>query len=135
DQYLLKTVLPLCNSNISFDLFFPPVSMFWFSKQDANTFNYQLYMPRYVVEKTRHCSNIRVFAFNNELWITGDLAHYHDPRHFYGGVHDYIIDSMATGKHIITMDNVEAFERNFIENVNNYVPWASTEEQLRNSIH
>lgn len=135
DHYLLKTVLPLCNSDISFDLFFPPVSMLWFSKQDANAFNYQLYMLRYVVEKTRHCSNIRVFAFNNELWITGDLAHYHDPRHFYGGVHDYIIDSMATGKHLITMDNVEAFERLFIENVNNYAPWASTEEQLRNSIH
>lgn len=135
DQYLLSTILPYCSSNISFDLFFPPVSLLWFARQGTAEFDYQLYMLRYVVEKTSACGNIRVYAFNNELWITGDLAHYHDPRHFYGGVQDYIIDSMASGKHLITMDNIEAFERLFIENVNNYVPWASTEEQLRNSIH
>lgn len=135
DRYLLDSLLPYCNKNVSFDLFFPPVSMLWFARQGSAEFNYQLYMLRYVVSKTATCRNIRTYAFNNELWITGDLAHYHDPRHFYGGVQDYIIDSMAAGKHVITMDNIGEFERLFVENVNAYVPWASTEEQLRNSIH
>jgi hypothetical protein len=135
DRYLLDTLMPYCNKNVSFDLFFPPVSMLWFARQGAAEFDYQLYMLRYVVNKTAACKNIRVYAFNNELWITGDLAHYHDPRHFYGGVQDYIIDAMGVGKHIITMDNIDEFEKHFVENVNAYVPWASTEEQLRNSSH
>lgn len=133
DKYLLATLLPYCNASTRFDLFMPPVSLLWASWQSATDFDFQLYMLRYVVAKTSTCKNIRFFAFDDELWITGDLAHYHDPRHFYGGVHDYILDSMATGKHLMTMENIEAFEQRYIENVNNYVPWASTAEQMRNS--
>lgn len=135
DRHLLSIVLRHCNQNIDFDLFFPPLSWLWYAKQDQAKFDYQLYMLRYVINKTQQCKNIRVFAFNNEKWISGDLAHYHDPRHFYGGVHDYIIDSMATRKHLITLDNIGQFEREFIENVNNYVPWASTAEELSHSPH
>lgn len=135
DRYLLSTILPYCNKSIQFDLFFPPLSLLWRTQQDQQKFDFQLYMLRYVVNKTQHCKNIRNFAFDNALWITGDLAHYHDPRHFYGGVHDYIIDSIAAGKHIITPSNVEAFEHQFISNVNSYVPWASTAKELSRSPH
>ena len=135
DRYLLSTVLEYCNQNIQFDLVFPPLSLLSYTFHNQQDFDYRLYFLRYIVSKTQHCKNVRNFAFNNEQWISGDLAHYEDDLHYYGGVHDYIIDSVAAGKHIITMDNIEAFERLFIENVNNYVPWASTEEQLRNSIH
>ena len=130
DKYLLDVIVPYCNSDISFDMILPPVSLLRVARETPDQFEYQLYMLRYVVEKTRACKNIKVFAFGNERWITGDLAHYHDPRHFYGGVHDYILDSIATGKHVITPDNVADYEKKFIDNVNAYIPWASTKTEL-----
>lgn len=134
DRHLLSTLEPYCNQpNIQFDLFFPPLSFLWYTRQTQQQFDYQLYFLRYIVDKTRHCNNIKVYAFNNEQWISGDLAHYHDPRHFYGGVHRYIIDSIAENKHQITPSNITAFEKQFIDNVNNYSPWASTAEELARS--
>jgi hypothetical protein len=135
DQYLLPTLMRHCNGNTGFDLFIPPTSLFWLIAQGEDNFNYHLYFLRYIVSKTTSCKNIRVYAFYNELWITGDLAHYSDGAHYFGGVQDYIIDSMITGKHIITMDNIAEFEKTLVENVNNYTPWASTAEELRNSNH
>lgn len=135
DKLLLDALLSYCNTEISFDLIFPPLSMLFYSAQNQEDFDYQLYMLRYVVVNTSRCKNVRSFAFNNELWITGDLAHYQDERHFYGDVHDYIIQSTESGKHIMTIDNVADFERQFIENMNNYTPRASTAEQIQASNH
>lgn len=131
DQRLLSTLQRHCNTALRIDLFFPPLSYLWFSRQNSLEFHYHLYMLRYVTGKIATCDNIRVFAFNDEGWIAGDLAHYHDPRHFYGDVQRYIIESMASGKHVINTDNVAAYEKRFIDAVNNYQPWASTEEQMR----
>lgn len=131
DRFLLGTVLQRCNHNIRFDLFFPPLSLWWFAGQNQQQFDYQLYMLRHVVGKTAMCNNVRVFAFNDEAWIAGDLAHYHDQRHFVGDVPRYIIESMASGKHVINPENVDAYETRFINAVNHYQPWASTEEQMR----
>lgn len=135
DQYLLPTLLQHCNDNISFDLFIPPTSLYWLATRGENNFNYHLYIMRYIVSHVASCKNIRVYAFYNELWITKDLAHYTDGAHHFGGVQDYIMDSIISGKHIITIDNIEEFEKILIGNVNSYTPWASTKEELRNSSH
>lgn len=129
DRYLLSTILDYCNQDIQFDLVFPPLSFLSYTYHSQQEFDYRLYFLRYVVGKTQHCKNISSFAFNNEQWISGDLAHYHDHLHFYGGVHDYIIDSIAQGKHQITVSNVTEFEKKFIDNVNHYVPWARPASQ------
>jgi hypothetical protein len=135
DKFLLAVLMPYCNTDVSFDMILPPLSMLHVARKTPQDFDYQLYMLRYVVEKSSTCKNIKVFAFGNEQWITGDLAHYYDPRHFYGSVHDYIIDATAAGAHVISRDNIDDYEKLYIENVNSYVPWASTVEQLRNSAH
>ncbi|HSC74858.1 MAG TPA: hypothetical protein VLB90_01320 [Pseudomonadales bacterium] len=135
DLNLLPTLLHHCNDNTRFDLFFPPVSMLWLATQEKNSFNYNVYLLRHIVGKVASCKNIRVYAFYNELWITGDLARYSDTVHFFGDAQDYIMESTGKGKHIITMDNIEEYEKTLIKNVNSYTPWASTKEELHNSSH
>ncbi len=131
DERLLETLLPYCNIAMRVDLFFPPLSYLWFAEQAAPELHYHLYMLRYVTGKVAHCHNMRVFAFNDEQWIAGDLAHYRDLRHFYGDVQHYLIESMAAGRHRITLDNVAGYEQRFIDAVNHYQPWASTQEQMQ----
>lgn len=131
EKMLLDTVMPYCNQPLQFDFYIPPLSYWWFSTQSDHGFDFQLYMLRYIVEKTAACKNIRVFAFNDETWIAGDLAHYRDQRHFFGDVPHYIIESMSQGKHIINMKNIDGYEKRFVEAVNAYQPWASTQEQMR----
>lgn len=135
DRYVLDTVLPFCNSNKSVDLFIPPVSLRWRASLEAADFNFQLYLIRHLVEKTVHCRNVRVFAFDTEPWITGDLAHYHDNFHVFGDVQDYMLRSFGGGKHVLTSTNIEAFEKTVVEQANHYVPWASTAADIRNSRH
>lgn len=131
DKMLLDTVMPYCNRPLQFDFYFPPLSYWWFSIQNDQDFDFQLYMLRYIVEKTAACKNIRIFAFNDEQWIAGDLAHYRDQRHFFGDVPHYIIESIGKGRHIINLENINGYEKRFVEAVNTYQPWASTQEQMK----
>jgi hypothetical protein len=125
DRFIFSIVKDHCNSDLRFDLFFPPISLLWYARLSEQDFDYELYMPRYVLEKTRDCRNVRVFAFANELSITADLSNYHDPRHFYGDVHDKLVEAIADNRNQITPENIDAFELALIENVNNYRPFGS----------
>lgn len=125
DRFVLSLVNEHCNSDMRFDLFFPPISLLWYARLSEADFDYELYMPRYVLEKTAHCRNVRVFAFANELQITADLSNYHDPRHFYGDVHDRLVEALADGRNQLTPGNIDAFEAALVENVNNYRPFGS----------
>lgn len=125
DEFVLKKINNYCNSQISIDLFFPPVSMLWFSNLTDKDFYYEFYLLRHAVTKTSSCRNVRVFAFNNELWITGDLSNYHDPKHFYGSIHDFIIDAMAQNRNRVTLENIDDFENQMIININEYQPYGT----------
>lgn len=135
DRYVLETLLPFCNSHIGFDVFIPPVSMRWMTGLEAADFDYQLYLIRHVVEATAPCSNIRVFAFDTEEWITGDLAHYHDNFHVFGDAQDYMLRAFGSGKHVLTPDNITAYETAVVDYANRYIPWASTAAEIRQSHH
>lgn len=135
DRYALESVLPFCNSHISFDVFIPPVSMRWLASLEATDFDYQLYLIRHVVEATAQCRNVRVFAFDTEEWITGDLAHYHDNFHVFGDAQDYMLRAFGNGTHVLTPDNITVFETAVVDYANRYVPWASTTAEIRHSRH
>jgi hypothetical protein len=125
DNFIFPIINEYCNTNISFDIFFPPFSMLWFAQLPEQDFNFELYLLRHTIEKTKTCTNVRVFAFYNELWITGDLSNYHDPKHFYGNIHNYLIDSIAENKNRINTGNISEFEETMINNLNAYQPYGS----------
>jgi hypothetical protein len=125
DALTLPSILKYCNDNIQFDLFFPPLSLLWFSHLSDSDFDHDLYLLHHVVEKTAHCANVRVFAFMNETWITADLSNYHDPKHFYGNIHDFLMDAMASGRDQVTPETVSDVEQQLIKNVNTYRPYGT----------
>lgn len=125
DRFVMDIIEDHCNSDVRFDLFFPPISLLWYARLSPEDFDYELYMPRHVLEQTAHCSNVRVFAFMNDLPVTADLSNYHDPRHFYGDVHDRLVDAMAQGRHQLTPDNIDRFEQEAVDNMNTYRPFGS----------
>lgn len=125
DNFIYPVIKDNCNKNASIDLFFPPFSLLWFSQLPENDFYFELYLLRHAVEKTATCKNIRVFAFYNELWITADLSNYSDPKHFYGEIHNYIIDSIATNRNRITVSNIGEFEETMVKNLNAYQPYGT----------
>lgn len=125
DSFIYPVILDHCNKDVSFDIFFPPFSLLWFSQLTDREFDFELYLLRHAVEKTVACRNVRIFAFYNELWITADLSNYSDPKHFYADVHKYMTDAIAGDRHRITPENIDAFEEKMIRNVNGYRPYGT----------
>ncbi len=125
DNFIYPVIKEYCNQSISFDFFFSPFSMLWFGQLSDKEFDFELYLLRHAIEKTYNCNNVRIFAFYNELWITGDLSNYSDPKHFYGNIHNYIIDSIANNKHRVTLDNIDEFENSMVRNMNDYRPYGT----------
>jgi hypothetical protein len=125
DNFIYPVLSEHCNKSVSFDIYFPPYSLLWFAQLPEKDFYFELYLLRHVVEETRHCKNIRVFAFYNELNITADLSNYKDSKHFYGNIHNRITDDMANGRNQIRPDMLNAYEEAFIHNINTYRPYGS----------
>jgi hypothetical protein len=125
DNFIYPVIRDHCNKDVSFDIFFPPFSLLWFSQLTESEFDFELYLLRHTLEKTSHCKNVRIFAFYNTLWITADLSNYSDPKHFYADIHKYMTDAIATDQHRITKENIDAFEETMIMNLNSYRPYGT----------
>ncbi|HEX4532742.1 MAG TPA: hypothetical protein VH000_00810, partial [Rhizomicrobium sp.] len=53
---------------------------------------------------------VRVFAFDNDDWITADLANYKDTGHIFDDrIIEFQLKSIASGSHILTKRNVGAY--------------------------
>jgi hypothetical protein len=132
DQFLLQDVNAYCHQGISFDLYFPPVSLLWYGSFSEEEFDYHFYMPRHVVDAVAGCQNVRVFAFNNDAAMTGDLSHYHDPFHYRAELNDTVSDAFASGAYVIDRSNIAAYEEAMLRNVNEYAPHASVLQGAEN---
>lgn len=125
DNFIKPIIEKNCGGSISFDIYFPPSSLLWFAQLSDSDFNYELYLMRHTVKQIHDCPNMRAFSFYNELWITGDLSNYGDPKHFYGDIPKFIIDAMADDRNRITADNIRDFEISMINNLNAYRPYGT----------
>ncbi len=121
DKHLLDIVMPICNSDIKVDIVFSPTTRYFYATTlDVDFLYKQIYMRRYIVEKVQRCNNVRVFAFDNEDWITTNLANYADFFHFDKKINGYILESIASDKHQLTLSNIDEYERQFIAAINAY---------------
>lgn len=121
DKYLIDIVRPLCNGDVEIDVMFSPTTRYSYAAQEDYHHVYsQLYMRRYIVDQTKSCKNIKVFVFDNVDWISGDITNYADDVHYKLKVNTYILESIAQGRHQLTNENIEQYERDFIGAVNEY---------------
>ncbi|HSC75173.1 MAG TPA: hypothetical protein VLB90_02915 [Pseudomonadales bacterium] len=121
ELHLLNIVMPMCNTDTEFYIMFSPTTRYFYaSAADWRYIYSQLYMRRYILERTGACKNVKVFAFDDVDWIVADLTNYADNFHYKTAVNAYIVDSIAADKHRLTPDNIEQYEKNFITAVDGY---------------
>ena len=78
----------------------------------------QIAIRRCLVRAFAGRDHVRVFAFDNETWITGDLTNYRDEAHVQNpAIYRFILNSMARGSHRLTTGNFENYAATLTRNV------------------
>jgi hypothetical protein len=111
--------------HIALDVVIPPLSLAAYHNgvgfTDGAFMNSQLALRRCAVRALDGIEGVRVFSFDNDVWLTGDLANYHDPRHAFGvRVFEYMLRSIAEGSHRLTRRNVDVEVKLFHDNILRY---------------
>jgi hypothetical protein len=109
----------LSQRHVALDIFIPPYAQIapydwktivWRGELRDAILNDQITIRRCLVQAVGALPGVRVFGFDNDDWITGDLANYRDTAHTQNTkVQDYMIASMAQGTHRLTTANVDAY--------------------------
>jgi len=121
DHSMLDLLLPLCNTQINIDIIFSPYTRHYYaSLDDRNYLTNEILLRRYLVDKTKGCSNISVYAFDNVDKIVTNLSYYADSFHYSPEVNRYVLASIANHKDQLTPANIDEYETLFIKNINAY---------------
>jgi hypothetical protein len=87
---------------IRFDLFFPPFSILAYLADHRawpGAYPERQRYKAFVVEATADLPNVRVFDFQGQRPITHELDNYKDLEHYRIEVNDYVLRSIASGRH------------------------------------
>ncbi|HEY1629867.1 MAG TPA: hypothetical protein VGF56_01030 [Rhizomicrobium sp.] len=119
DDQLVPYARELSKRGVALDIFIPPyAAIFPFEWQTGQRrgelgkaiLNNQLAARRCLVEAVDGLPGVRVFAFDNEDWITGDLANYRDTAHTYSiKIQEFMMKAIANGDHRLTKANVDDY--------------------------
>ncbi|MEM0942923.1 MAG: hypothetical protein AAGI70_03155 [Pseudomonadota bacterium] len=78
----------------------------------------QLMIRGCAVAAIRDLPGARVFAFDNETEITGDLTKFRDSIHLYDmEVYNHLLDEIAAGRHTLDAVNFSAYAQTLVANV------------------
>lgn len=109
EKYLLEPIKGHDETNFFF--IFPPYSRLHFAYQRRNgTSDYFLHQEiiRYLVERTKDNKNIHIYGFEDQDF-PDDIANYKDTTHYHPRFNSMFLDSIATGRHELTPENVEDY--------------------------
>lgn len=96
-----------------FYLVFPPYSRFEFARWrqvSPQWFYLHQQIIRYVVDRAAELGNVFIYGFEDCKFVE-DIANYKDTTHYHPQINEYIIDSIASGKHLLTSRNVTDYLR------------------------
>lgn len=92
-------------------LVFPPYWRFDFARwRQTNSQLFALHQEviRYVVHRAEELGNVKVFGFEDCSFVD-DIANYKDVSHYSPDINEYITGSLASGRHQLSVANVEAY--------------------------
>jgi hypothetical protein len=107
---LRKNVLSIVDAfpQVEFDIFFPPYSILQFKYyewQNPDLLDRLFAFRALMIAELVHRRNVSLFSFDDVPAITHDLDNYKDMAHYRSEVNDYMIDSMAMGRHKVTLQD------------------------------
>lgn len=93
---------------MEFYCFFTPYSAAWWGEAlERGTFLRQLEAERAAAELLLAYDNLHLFSWNTVEQVTLDLNNYKDDRHYAQWVNDWMLQQMATGYGLLTLENLE----------------------------
>ncbi len=105
---------------IQFNIFFPPYSTYFYKTTKYDNALRYIYARKYLVDKTIHFSNVKIFGFDNNYAIVNNLNNYKDYGHYRTYINDFIMKSTTEDKNILDTNNIGSYIQNMISNINQY---------------
>ena len=121
---IMNNLLPLISNNpdVKFDFVFtasPTLRVQSRKLYQRNKYIASLLILKKFTESLSNHSNVRVFAFGLENF-TDDLRLYKDSGHYHIDVNNFIIESIAHNKNILTKHNIDEYLVLFDKKVSDY---------------
>lgn len=113
------------NKNTDFLLFFPPYSRLFYYELDGDKLNRNISMRRYILENLDSAQNVKIYAFDN-FSFTADLSNYKDKAHYNAQVSTKILQLISGDIGRITLENIDTYEDNFLQNLSSYIIYTSS---------
>ncbi len=108
DKYVLKFVEE--NPDTTFYIILPPFYRYHFAfmMQGFVRYNFHEEIVRYFVDKSQVHENLKIYGFETQDFLN-DINLYMDIKHYHDKVNMFIIQSIAKGKFLLTVDNIDAY--------------------------
>lgn len=94
--------------HVEFDIFSPPYSILQFKYyewQNPDLLDRFLAFRALMIRELLHRRNVHLFSFDDVPTITHDLDNYKDMAHYRVEVNEHMIDSIAIGRHRVTVED------------------------------
>lgn len=109
DEYVIKFVKE--HPSTEFYLFFPPYSRIRFAtwyQDDKSAALVHQGVVRYFVEMAAQYKNLHIFGFEDQPFLD-DISLYRDTLHYHEAINSLINRSIASGKNMLTEENVDSY--------------------------
>ena len=125
DEQLVPRIRRFAETGVEIDIVMPILSYanYYFRMSDTSPtlLDEVLISRRCLVEALDGLRNVRIYAFDDDPAVAGDLANFRDPGHVYNpDLLKRTLTSLSTGKNILTPANVGDYERRIRKEVKNY---------------
>lgn len=82
--------------------------------------NRHVELRRFVTKELATLPNVKIYSFDNDLDIVGDMKNYMDPSHFSRKIMTEILADMSRDSHRLYPQDIEVFAEKFRNNVLNF---------------
>ena len=106
--------------DVDFYLFFPVVPNILYASSNPDFFPAWIAGRRYLVEQFKDMQNVKIFAFDNDPFIAGNLANFFNENHYGHGVDGYLLNCFLVGCNQLSMANIGSYETEFIKRIDNF---------------
>ena len=113
--------LPAAYPDITFYYCISPFSAAWWQEENANgEICKYIEAQEIAFEEILRCGNIKLFSFSNMIEFTSDLNNYKDKTHYGDWVNSMLLQWMAEGRGLLTLDNYKEYLAEELEIYRNF---------------
>ncbi|MCQ2497524.1 MAG: hypothetical protein MJ133_00930 [Lachnospiraceae bacterium] len=108
------------NPEVNFKFFIPAYSVYyWDNLSRKGLIDDTIEVEKYVVSELLKEQNVEVYVFDDLTEITNNPDRYMDMLHYDGEMADYILESVADGRHKIELGTAEQYFEDILDYYNN----------------